>query len=115
MGDILCGVLTSMAFGLSIPPMFTSTMDRPRHLCQFYMVMRVDACKSQSDFKLRLQQMTNEVRDEPSKHGEKVLLAIDPQIEKTQRRQKEGISEAVLRVRCRNGHMNLKPIKSINS
>ena len=91
MGEILCGVLTGMAFGRSIPPMFTSPMDRPRHLGQFYMVMRADACQSQSDFELRLQQMTNEVRDEPSKQGERVLLANDPQIEETKRRQKEGI------------------------
>ena len=32
MGEILCGVLTGMAFGRSIPLMFTSPMDRPRHL-----------------------------------------------------------------------------------
>ena len=42
LGKILCGVLTGMAFGLSITPMFTSPMGRPRHLGQFYMVMRVD-------------------------------------------------------------------------
>jgi len=54
MGEILCGVLTGIAFGRSIPPMFTFPMDRPRHLGQFYMVMRVDACQSQSDFELRL-------------------------------------------------------------
>jgi LDH2 family malate/lactate/ureidoglycolate dehydrogenase len=35
--------------------------------------------------------MTNEVRGEPSKQGERVQLANDPQIEETQRRQKEGI------------------------
>ena len=91
MDEILCGVLTGLAFGRSIPPMFTFPMDRPRHLGQFYMVMRVDAFQSQSDFELRLKQMTNEVRGEPSKQGERVQLANDPQIEETQRRQKEGI------------------------
>ena len=84
MGEILCGVLTGMAFGRSIPTMFTFPMDRPKHLGQFNMVMRVDACQSQSDFELRLQQMTNEVRGEPSKQGERVQLANDPQIEETQ-------------------------------
>ena len=91
MGEILCEVLTGIAFGRSIPPMFTFPMDRPRHLGQFYMVMRVDAFQSQSDFELRLQLMTNEVRGEPSKQSERVQLANDPQIEETQRRKKEGI------------------------
>ena len=91
MGEVLCGVLTGMAFGRSIPPMFTSPMDQPRHLGQFYMVLRADICQSQSDFESRLQQMTDEVRSEPSKPGERVQLANDPQIEEEQRRQKKGI------------------------
>ena len=91
MGEVLCGVLTGMAFGRSIPPMFTSSMDNPRHLGQFYMVMRVDICQSQPDFESRLQQMTDEVRNEPSKSGEQVKLANDPQIGEAQRRQKQGI------------------------
>jgi len=91
MGEVLCGVLTGMAFGRSIPPMFTSPMDQPRHLGQFYMVMRADVCQSQSDFESRLQQMTNEVRSEPSMPDERVQLANDPQIEETKRRKNEGI------------------------
>ena len=46
MGEVLCGVLTGMAFGRSIPPMFTSPMDQPRHLGQFYMALRADVCQS---------------------------------------------------------------------
>ena len=91
MGEVLCGVLTGMAFGRSIPPMFTSPMDQPRHLGQFYMVMRADVCQSQSDFESRLQQMTNEVRGEPSIPDDRVQLANDPQIEETKRRKNEGI------------------------
>ena len=90
MGEVLCGVLTGMAFGRSIPPMFTSPMDQPRHLGQFYMVLRADVCQSQSDFESWLQQMTDEVRREPSKTGKRVQLANDPQIEEEQRRQKKG-------------------------
>lgn len=91
MGEVLCGVLTGMEFGRSIPPMFTSSMEKPRHLGQFYMVMRVDVCLSQTDFESRLQQMTDEVRSEPSKPEERVQLANDPQIEEAQRRHKQGI------------------------
>ena len=79
------------AFGRSIPAMFTSPMDQPRHLGQFYLVMRADICQPLSEFEERLQQMTDEVRQEPSLDGETVLLANDPQIEETQRRKLEGI------------------------
>ena len=42
MVDVLCGVYTGMAFGRSIPVMFSAPMDKPRHLGQMYMVMRTD-------------------------------------------------------------------------
>ena len=91
MGEILCGVLTGMLFGRSIPAMFISPMDQPRHLGQFYLVMRADICQPLSEFEERLQQMTDEGRQEPSLDGERVLLANDPQIEETRRRKLEGI------------------------
>jgi ureidoglycolate dehydrogenase (NAD+) len=91
MGEVLCGVLAGMLFGRSIPAMFTTTMDQPRHLAQFYLVMRADICQPLSDFEERLQQMTDEVRLEPNLDGERVLLANDPQIEEAQRRKVKGI------------------------
>ena len=42
MVDILCGVLSGMAFGRDIPAMFTTPIDEPRHLGQFYIIMRSD-------------------------------------------------------------------------
>ena len=56
------------------------------------MVMRTDVCQSQNDFEKRMQQMTDEVRREPNKPGEKVMLANDPQIEEAQLRREEGIA-----------------------
>jgi len=91
MGEVLSGVLSGMAFGMAIPAMFTTPMDRPRNLGQFYLVIRTDVCQSQHDFEKRMQQMTDEVRLEPNKPGEKVMLANDPQIDEAQLRQKEGI------------------------
>ena len=91
MGEVLCGVLTGMLFGRSIPAMFTTAMNQPRHLAQFYLVMRADICQPLSDFEERLQQMTDEVRLEPNLDGERVLLANDPQIEEAQRRKVKGI------------------------
>ncbi len=55
------------------------------------MVMRADVCQSQTDFESRLQQMTDEVRSEPSQPGKRVQLANDPQIDEERRRQKKGI------------------------
>ena len=91
MGEVLCGVLTGMPFGRAIPAMFTTPMDQPRHLGQFYLVMRADIFQPLSVFEERLQQMTDEVRLEPNLDGERVLLANDPQIEEAQRRKEEGI------------------------
>ena len=91
MGEVLCGVLTGMGFGRSIPPMFTSPMEKPRHLGQFYMVMRADVCQSQTDFESRLQQMTDEVRSEPDMPDQQVQLANDPQIKEAKCRKNEGI------------------------
>lgn len=91
MVEILSGVLTGMAFGRAIPPMYTSPMEEPRHLGQFYLVLRADVCQSQDFFEQRLQQMTDEVRSEPAKPGERVKLANDPQIEIANHRHQEGI------------------------
>ena len=91
MGEVLCGVLTGMPFGRAIPAMFTAPMDKPRHLGQFYLVMRADICQLLSVFEERLQQMTDEVRREPNLDGERVLLANDPQIEEAQSRKEKGI------------------------
>jgi ureidoglycolate dehydrogenase (NAD+) len=91
MGEVLCGVLTGMPFGRAIPAMFTTPMNKPRHLGQFYLVMRADICQPLSIFEERLQLMTDEVRREPNLDGERVLLANDPQIEEALIRKEKGI------------------------
>ena len=91
MVDILCGVFTGMAFGRDIPNMYKAPMDQPRHLGQFYMVIRVDGCIEKADFLKSMQQMTEEVRKEPAQYGQKVMLAGDPQKYEAAIRIKEGI------------------------
>ena len=66
-------------------------MDKPRHLGQFYLVLRTDVCESQFDFKRRMQQMTDQVRAEPTSPNGEVLLPNDPQIREAVKRRKEGI------------------------
>ena len=91
MVDILCGVYTGMAFGRSIPAMFTTKMSEQRKLGQFYMVMRCDGVISKDEFISFMQQMTDEVRAEPSIDGESVMLPGDPQIICAKTRMKDGI------------------------
>ena len=71
MVEMLCGILTGMPFGRAIPAMFTTPMDKKRHLGQFYLVMRPDVCQPQTDFEKSIQQMTDEVRNEPAQLGKK--------------------------------------------
>ena len=89
--EVLCGVLPGMAVGRAIPAMFTTPMDRPRHLGQFYLAMRCDIAGPADEFRSRLQAMTDEVRCEPAQPGEEVMLPNDPQIREAERRRRDGI------------------------
>ena len=91
MVDILCGVYTGMAFGRSIPAMFTTKMTEQRKLGQFYMVMRSDGVIPKEEFIKYMQQMTDEVRTEPAIDGESVMLPGDPQMICAKNRMKNGI------------------------
>ena len=90
MGEVLCGVLTGMGFGRSIPPC-SPRYGKTSSPWPVLHVMRVDVCQSQTDFESRLQQMTDEVRSEPHMPDEHVQLANDPQIKEAKFRKNEGI------------------------
>jgi ureidoglycolate dehydrogenase (NAD+) len=91
MVDVLCGVMTGMAFGRTIPAMFQEPMDKPRQLGQFYLVMRVDAVVTEENFKKIMQEMTDQVRAEPSKLSEEVMLPGDKESRIALERLKNGI------------------------
>jgi ureidoglycolate dehydrogenase (NAD+) len=91
MVDVLCGVYTGMAFGRSIPAMFTTDMTKQRKLGQFYMVMRTDGVITQEEFLSFTQQMTDEVRSEPHTDKDSIMLPGDPQIICSKNRKKNGI------------------------
>tara|TARA_A100001015_G_scaffold310052_1_gene410643 strand:+ start:218 stop:1252 length:1035 start_codon:yes stop_codon:yes gene_type:complete len=91
MAEILCGVMTGMNFGRSIPAMFTSDITKYRKLGQFYLVMRADVCQSQSEFENSLNIMSQDLRKEPAIEGKKVLVPNDPQIIETKIRKENGI------------------------
>ena len=71
--------------------MYTAPMEEPRRLGQFYMVIRTDGCLDQKQFLRRMQEMTDQVRKEPARDGEEVMLPGDPEIEESKKRLKQGI------------------------
>ncbi len=91
MVEILCSILGGMPFGRNIVGMFNDKLDKPRHISQFYIVLRTDIFGSEDDFKIHLQNLTDQVRNEPSKENKKVLLPNDPEIEISKKRAKNGI------------------------
>ncbi|MBI28628.1 MAG: putative oxidoreductase YjmC [Alphaproteobacteria bacterium MarineAlpha5_Bin11] len=91
MVEILSGILTGMNFGRSIPSMYAASMRKPRHLGQFYIVIRPDAFLNSNKFISRMQKLTDEIRKEPAKKGKKVMLPNDPEIIASKERLKKGI------------------------
>ena len=91
MVEILCGIFTGMKFGHDIPAMFTTPIEEPRYLGQFYLVMRIDGSIDSELFLERMQIMTDQVRSEPSQKNTKVMLPNDPEIEESNKRKENGI------------------------
>jgi len=89
--EILCSIFTGMNFGRSIPSMYKAPMEEPRKLGQFYMVIKADGCVPLDGFMKNLSQMTEEVRDEPAKLNDQVMLAGDKEINCLKQRRKTGI------------------------
>tara|TARA_Y100000590_G_scaffold343066_1_gene391862 strand:+ start:268 stop:1320 length:1053 start_codon:yes stop_codon:yes gene_type:complete len=90
--EILCGVLTGMSFGKSIPPMFDYPINKKRFLGQFYIVFRIDAALSKKNFTNRMKIMTKEVRKlKPIRKNIRVKLPNDPEIQNSKYRIKKGI------------------------
>ena len=50
MVEILCGIYTGMNFGREIPPMYTSSIKKPRQLGQLYISIRIDGALSKKNF-----------------------------------------------------------------
>ena len=89
--EILCGIYTGMAFGRSIPRMYNSPIRKPRKLGQFYIVLRIDGCINRINFFKRMQSLSNQVRNEPKRSKQKVMLPNDIEIKKTKDQLKNGV------------------------
>ncbi len=91
MGEVLCALMTGMAFGLDIPSMFVAPMERPRKLGQFYMVLNIEGFVGRNNFLERMKSFAEQVRAEPRKSNETVMLPGDPEKQTAKVRSREGI------------------------
>ncbi len=91
MVEVLCGIYSGMEYGRSIPSMYKTPIDKPRSLGQFYMVMKTNGALSEAEFLNHMQNFTNDLRAEPSVHGENVMLPGDKEIKESIKRMKEGV------------------------
>jgi len=91
MVEIFCSVFTGMAFGKHIPSMYKTPMDQQRRLGQFYMTIRADGCVDFEEFISSMQELTDEIRNEPPQKNEKIMVPNDPEILCEKERRKNGI------------------------
>jgi ureidoglycolate dehydrogenase (NAD+) len=90
--EVLCGLLTGMPFGRHIVRMYADPLDKKRRLGHFFMAIRIDSFISLREFKVRMRQMMEEVRHEPSR-DEQVPVQVpgDPEKRTKAERGKLGI------------------------
>lgn len=91
MVEVLCSLLSGMAFGRDIPPMFTTPMSQKRQLGHFFMALRPDGFVEASEFSRRMKSLMVAVRSEPARPGHEVMLPGDPEKKAAAIRSREGI------------------------
>jgi len=92
MVEVLCSALTGMPFGRHIVRMYADSLQQKRNLGHFFMALHIDSFVPIEEFKTRLQQMTDEVRTEPSKDSSApVQVPGDPEKRTEKERQRFGI------------------------
>jgi ureidoglycolate dehydrogenase (NAD+) len=92
MVEILCGVMTGMQFGKSIPSMYGTSISEPRKLGQFYMVMRTDVAVDSAKFEATLADLANEIYNEPRMNRDQpVMLPGDKEVLEAKKRKVEGV------------------------
>ncbi len=62
MVEVLCGIYSGMEYGRSIPSMYKTSIEEPRKLGQFYMVMRTDGALSEEEFLNHMQSFTDDFK-----------------------------------------------------
>ncbi len=92
MVEILCSLLTGMAFGKHLLPMFNVPPAQRRNLGHFFMVINISGFTPVKDFKSRLKSMVDEIRNEPRFDNETpILVPGDPEKNACRERLKSGV------------------------
>ena len=90
MVEVLCALFTGMNFGPHLGPMFKPPMT-PRHLGQFYLLIRSDGCVDQNYFLNEMHRMYSEFHQSPVKTGEEIFLPGEKEENAAKRRSLEGV------------------------
>tara|TARA_E500000178_G_C16938481_1_gene715173 strand:- start:114 stop:1151 length:1038 start_codon:yes stop_codon:yes gene_type:complete len=90
--EILCSIFLGMRFGSNIPPMYKSSIKKPRKLGQFYIVLRTDSFVSKKNFINNLGKMSKQIRKQKtSKKKDKIYLPNDVEYKTERKRNISGI------------------------
>jgi LDH2 family malate/lactate/ureidoglycolate dehydrogenase len=91
-GDIFNGLLSGMPVGRNISSMFDDPLSERRELGHYFSAIRIDAFTDPQEFKHRLQELVEEVRNEPRVNDDKpVQVPGDPEKRAREKRAKKGI------------------------
>lgn len=92
MVEILCSLLTGMAFGKHLLPMFNVPLDKRRNLGHFFVAINISGFTPVKNFKYRLKSMMDEIRNEPRfENVTPILVPGDPEKNACRKRQKSGV------------------------
>ena len=90
--DILNGLLSGMPVGQDISSMFNDPLSKRRQLGHYFSAIQIDAFVDIEEFKRRLQDLAENVREEPRiNQDEPVQVPGDPEKEAKRKRTEEGI------------------------
>ncbi len=89
--EVLCSVFLGMNFGKNIPPMYKSSMYKPRKLGQFYLFFKSDMFVNKTKFTKNLKKMYSQVKKQKKNSNNKIYMPNDKEILISKQRLKNGI------------------------
>mgnify|MGYP003114326513 CR=1 FL=1 len=92
MVDILCGALTGMPTGDQVSDMFRDSVSKKRLMGHFFTATRIDAFQEAAQFKERLQDLADRIRNQPRQDADvPVMIPGDPEKTHQADREKNGM------------------------
>ena len=89
--EILCSLLSGMQYGPNVTAMFDNLMSKKRNLGHFFIAINIANFIDPSIFKIRLQEMLNELRKEPNDGVGRVLAPGDLEKKTFKKRYVDGL------------------------